>query len=168
MNAVSHSAAAELVDAVKAIGAVEKLTAIAVGAHNPAQLTAVRGRLIQKALHAAVVAARYALPPPVYPLAAQEPATPRPEPAPEGASSPNTIDLAEPQPDRRTLREARAEWERDWLAARLAEHNGNQSAAAAAAGLDRAAAHRKMKSLGVAKVERDHSRPIKRPRKPAP
>ena len=152
---MSHaSAATELVDAVKAIGAVEKLTALSEGIGNPAQLTAVRGRLIRKALHAAVVAARFTLPPPVV----------REEPALQHDLAEH-VRLAEPQPDTRTLREARQEFERDWLAARVADHNGNISAAAGAVGMDVSALNRKFHGLGL-RAQRDPSRPIFKRRKP--
>ena len=142
-----HSAAAELVEAVAAVGAAERLTALAVGAHNPAQMSAVRSRLIQKALHAAVAAARYALPPP------PEPAVVHGDQPPPGQKKTDMLPTEEhaAQPDTRTLRQARSEFERQFLAEQLAAHKGNVSALARTIGVERSALGRKLDDLGVAK-----------------
>ncbi len=48
-----------------------------------------------------------------------------------------------------TLREARQQFERAYIAGKLAEHGGNVSQTAAAIGIERSHLHKKMKSLGL-------------------
>jgi len=51
--------------------------------------------------------------------------------------------------DAPTLKEARQDFERAYIAKRLAEHGGNVSQTAAAIGLERSHLHKKMKALGL-------------------
>ncbi len=51
--------------------------------------------------------------------------------------------------DADSFREAKSRFEREYLKAKLAEHDGNVSATAEAIGLDRTSLHKKMKALGI-------------------
>ena len=61
-------------------------------------------------------------------------------------ATPDAIESALDQP---TFREARTEFERQYLRKKLAEYNWNISQTAEAIGLERSHLHRKIKSYGV-------------------
>ena len=54
--------------------------------------------------------------------------------------------------DAPTLKEARQEFERAYIAKKLAEHGGNVSQTAAAIGIERSHLHKKMKTLGITEI----------------
>jgi two-component system nitrogen regulation response regulator NtrX len=60
-----------------------------------------------------------------------------------------TADAPESALDQPTFRQARIEFERQYLRKKLAEHNWNVSQTAEAIGIERSHLHRKIKSYGV-------------------
>jgi DNA-binding NtrC family response regulator len=65
-------------------------------------------------------------------------------------ASPLPVPSGEPAPSGNvTLREAREQWEREWIAARLRDFKGNVTKTAAAIGMERTALSRKLRELGM-------------------
>lgn len=136
-----HSPATELIHAVGAIDAVERLSALTEGLSNPDQMRGVRGALVGKALRAAVTAALSSSTPRRSPKVQAAVEDPQPY------APPITVDL-------RSLRAARDDWERQWLTVRLSQNGGIVASLAREIDMNRAALCRKLDQLGVAKRPR--------------
>ena len=73
---------------------------------------------------------------------------------PSGLSRPSGSDAAPQASDRRTLHEARDQFERDLILRTLAEQQGNMSRTAEVLGVERSNLYRKMKAFGIAPSRR--------------
>ena len=73
---------------------------------------------------------------------------------PSGLSRPSGSDAAPQTGDRRTLHEARDQFERDLILRTLAEQQGNMSKTAEVLGVERSNLYRKMRAFGIAPTRR--------------
>jgi two-component system nitrogen regulation response regulator NtrX len=81
---------------------------------------------------------------------------------PSGLSRPPGAEAAPPSGERRTLHEARDQFERDLILRTLAEQQGNMSRTAEVLGVERSNLYRKMKAFGIAPARRaeEESEPV--------